>query len=119
MKIRNGLIDFYRFIFALIIVSYHSHHLYERALGEIPFIGGDSAVEFFFILSGFFLMKKASQNSSDIVNTTWNEIFKKVKMLYPAFLISYGVALVIQISSGERFNAVLASIGELLLLTGA
>ena len=35
MKQRNGLIDFYRFIFSLIIVIHHAMWLDGRCIGEI------------------------------------------------------------------------------------
>ena len=91
---RNGLIDFYRFIFALIIVIHHAMWLDGRYVGDIEnkvfFRGGYSAVEFFFILSGYLLSKKAYDNQMNdkIGELTWNEITKRVKALYPSFIIS-------------------------------
>lgn len=48
-KARNGLIDFYRFFFSLVVVKNHSLFIVSS-----PYFGpGRACVEFFFILSGF------------------------------------------------------------------
>ncbi|MDY3793055.1 MAG: acyltransferase family protein [Oscillospiraceae bacterium] len=124
---RNGLIDFYRFIFALIIVIHHAMWLDGRYVGDIEnkvfFRGGYSAVEFFFILSGFLLSKKAYDNQMDdrIGEKTWNEIFKRIKTMYPAFIIAYVIAFSLKyyFNGGNLFGMISSSVGELTLLLGA
>ena len=58
---RNGLIDFYRFIFSLVIVFHHAMWLdgVVDISTQVVFLGGYSAVEFLFIVSGLFLAKKS------------------------------------------------------------
>lgn len=53
IKVKNSLIELFRFLFALWVLYYHSFVPYK---GEM-FGQGYLAVEFFFVLSGFFLMR--------------------------------------------------------------
>lgn len=48
---RNGELDFLRFLFSVIVFSFHLD------CSPISFKGGYLGVEFFFVCSGFFLMK--------------------------------------------------------------
>ena len=63
-KKRNGTIDFWRFIFAAGIVMYHARPLFGRDLFVCGYIG----VEFFFIVSGCLLMKKADERRMQAEN---------------------------------------------------
>ena len=56
---RNGTIDFFRFVFAAGIVFYHARPLIQQELFVCGYIG----VEFFFLVSGYLLMKKAREAS--------------------------------------------------------
>ena len=53
-KKRNGKIDLLRFLFAVIVLIYHSRYVVgdEKSL----FLGGSFAVEFFFLVSGYLMM---------------------------------------------------------------
>ncbi len=54
---RNGEIDFFKFIFAMIILLYHGRILGSAAIGDqVLFMNGYLSVEFFFMLSGFFFI---------------------------------------------------------------
>lgn len=53
MKKRNSLIELYRFLFSMIIVKYHGFFPYQGAY----FGPGRICVEFFFVLSGWFMLK--------------------------------------------------------------
>lgn len=59
--IRNNAFDFYRFLFAVIIFILHfwGYGNFESRNGR--FQGGYLAVEFFFMLSGFIMMEKMSE----------------------------------------------------------
>ena len=59
---RNGFIELCRFILALCVVSHHT--IFYQEHGHIPFFGGYIAVEFFFILTGFFLFKSAKSGGA-------------------------------------------------------
>ena len=52
-KAKNSLLELFRFLFALWVLYYHSFVPFK---GEL-FGQGYLAVEFFFVLSGFFLMR--------------------------------------------------------------
>lgn len=56
---KNGLIELMRFLFALWVLYYHSYVPYKSGL----FSDGFLAVEFFFVLSGFFLMRSIDKYS--------------------------------------------------------
>lgn len=62
MKGRNGTIDFFKFLFTIIIVFYHLDNLIDNPADRITKCGY-IAVEFFFIVSGYLLMKKADKVS--------------------------------------------------------
>lgn len=53
MKKRNSLIEFYRFFFAMNVVKNHGYFPYQGSY----FTPGRISVEFFFVLSGWFLFK--------------------------------------------------------------
>ncbi len=56
-KEKNSLVEVLRFLFALWVLYYHDYVPYKGAF----FAQGYLAVEFFFVLSGFFLMKSIDQ----------------------------------------------------------
>ena len=122
---RNGLIDFYRFIFSLVIVFHHAMWLdgVVDISTQVVFLGGYSAVEFFFIVSGLFLAKKAysCQESNEVGKRTWHEIINRIKTLYPAFLVAFIISFGLKhhFSGGNIFEMLTSSIGELMLLLGA
>jgi len=80
---KNGLIDLYRFIFVFVVVLLHSGFGFSRGYG---------AVEFFFILAGFFLAVKMSKNSL----CAGEYFLSRLKRLYPAFFVSLCLAFVIR-----------------------
>lgn len=56
---KNGLIELMRFLFSLWVLYYHSYVPYKSGI----FADGFLAVEFFFVLSGFFLMRSIDKYS--------------------------------------------------------
>lgn len=62
---RNGTIDFLKFIFSIGIILYHSEQFYSKNI----FFCGYIAVEFYFIVSGFLLMKEADR----LINSSTNK----------------------------------------------
>lgn len=84
---RNGTIDFFRFIFAVGIVMYHARPLFQKELFVCGYIG----VEFFFMVSGFLLMKKADaagrrQKAGDVFEENLSVICHKCKNILPFFV---------------------------------
>lgn len=57
---RNGIIDIYRMIMAIIIMIFHSYHLF--AIKDYPFLYGRIYVEAFFALSGYFAVHYFEKN---------------------------------------------------------
>ena len=55
--LRNSLLELYRFLFAMWVVWYHGYFLFSNQF----FNHGYMAVEFFFILSGFYLLKNLNK----------------------------------------------------------
>ena len=95
VKKRNGAIDFWRFVFAAILVIFHSCML-DIALihpGEeyiFPFQLGSLAVEFFLLTSGFLFAKSMNKKRDNDVfswKNTWTFMKGKVMSFYPAYLI--------------------------------
>lgn len=90
-KERNYFIDFMKFIFSFIIVAYHSW----------PFIGfnkpslfkfGCVAVEFYFIVTGYLMMKSIETKGNKKTNlgiSTFEFIKNKLKPVFPYILISF------------------------------
>ena len=86
MKMKNNIIEFYRFIFILCICIMHFLTNYYGTLEIKYFGGGYLPVEFFFILSGFLLTLKTS-NVKEI--ELYNFIIQKIKRFYPIYLNAF------------------------------
>ena len=101
---KNSSIEFYRFLFALIISVSHFVHRCEKSTMKIG--GGYLTVEFFFVLSGFFLMHKYYREqekktqmglSVDTKQTKGEEaaeaalgfLKSKLARLYPHYIFSF------------------------------
>ena len=99
---RVGEMEFLRFIFSIIIIFHHSRNFIgnETAL----FLNGSFAVEFFFILSGFLMMKsvgKMSEQPGNLGAETFSFIKKKYLSLYPDVIISWIIGAVATIVIGQ------------------
>lgn len=88
---RNTAIDFLRVVFAVVILLYHSSHLYETNNKPV-FQGGYLAVEFFFILSGAFMAKAALAGGGGIGNDTYFFMKKKISAIFPVYCTAFCVA---------------------------
>lgn len=95
---RNSLIELYRFLFALWVIYYHGFFIFKNQY----FNHGYIAVEFFFILSGFYLIK-AIDKYRDIPLTT--ALFKftarRIRSLGAPFYISLIFVVWYMILDGE------------------
>lgn len=94
---RNGAVDFWKFIFSLIIICFHTFH-YESLNGMQPFKGGNSAVEFFFLVSGFLMAQSASKvtcTKESIGRETARFMSRKIKGLYPEFAVAWIMAFLV------------------------
>jgi len=92
--VRNGKIEFWRFIFSVIIVIHHSRALLGDA--NCMFLGGSLAVEFFFLVSGYLMMASIAKKKDPPValgSETLEFIGRKMKGLLPELIVAYIVAL--------------------------
>lgn len=62
-KQRNNLVELARFLFSLLAIGYHVQMTWAGG-GVQFFAGGALAVEFFFLISGFFFAKSVEKVSS-------------------------------------------------------
>ncbi len=93
---RNGEIDILRFIFAFFIFLHHfGFCAYYTQIAKNGWLG----VEFFFLLTGYFLArtaKKIVQNAAEIqiANQTWKYICNKIKTFYPYYFLALVVKII-------------------------
>lgn len=96
MSKRNGMVDLFKFIFAVVIAIFHGGtNLWYGAKGEYPMSGGAIGVEFFFIVSGYLMVSSESRRSEtrlSLHDDTFSFIKGKVKSLCPGFFISWALA---------------------------
>ena len=97
MKGRNGTIDFFKFLFTIIIVFYHLDNLIDNPADRITKCGY-IAVEFFFIVSGYLLMKKADKVScanggGSVFKENLQMIKHKWLSFFPFLLLSIVMAI--------------------------
>ena len=128
MNDRNNEIDFFRFVFAILVMGSHAYAL----LGWNHCLSGAIGVEFFFVVSGYFfarsLKKTASTQGAASLQTIGSDsvrfIFRKIGTFYPYFLFSFVIAFIVnQITPGNQllliFKNGIRSIWELLLMQTA
>ena len=95
---RNGEIDFLRFVFCIIIVIHHYNALWDFGL----FYRGYIAVEFFFLLSGYYMASHAKEvlkkhnGKLEVGKETWVFIIRKVKSFYRYYLVAILLQIVIR-----------------------
>ncbi len=90
----NGAIDFWKFIFCLIILVFHIGEAFGE--GKYPFYLGKYAVEFFFVISGYLMCVSASRSEAPVDGSLGREtlgfVLHKVKAILPAYLLAFLVA---------------------------
>lgn len=90
LKSKNGFIELMRFICAINVLLFHSLFAYNSVLFNNGWIG----VEYFFILTGFFLTKKADETNNQVQytsigNDTINVLYKKFIRVFPTQFVSF------------------------------
>ena len=77
-KVRNGQLDFFKFVFAIVILLFHGRILGDAAsVDKLLFENGAIAVEFFFIVSGFFFVPSVERFfSKNSELKKYNSVFK-------------------------------------------
>ena len=95
---RNGIISLWKFLFAIVIAFFHCSQFYQDIKNPF-FPGGYIAVEFFFIVSGFFFAASALKkrySKKTIGTDTLKFIYKKICSFIPYILIAYIFSLIVQ-----------------------
>ena len=102
MSKRNGKIELLRFVFFVGVLLFHlNKDLYSSKLffGEYLsfFSHGYIAVEFFFVLSGFFMAKSAMKSGSNgsIGSETVVFMKKKILSILPAHIICFAITFIL------------------------
>lgn len=106
-SVRNGSIDFWKFIFSVMIAHFHSSNMTD--IKNIPFIGAGPAVEFFFLVSGFLMaqsLSKYPRNSLLIGRESRNYMLHKIYGLCPEVFIAWGIGFVVQHIAKKNVTAV-------------
>ena len=105
-SVRNGAIDFWKFIFAVMIAHFHSNNMTD--VKNIPFIGAGPAVEFFFLVSGFLMAQSLSKypKSTLIGRDTRNYLIHKIRGLCPEIFVAWGIGFVVQHIAKKNVTAV-------------
>lgn len=93
MEKKNRAMELYRFIGAVMILCYHCYWFAFREEGK-QFVGFYLFVEFYFILSGFLMMRSirghvTEEQRLDPAGTTWLYIRRRLSQFYPHHLLSW------------------------------
>lgn len=95
-KKRNSLIELYRFIFSMNVVKNHGYFPYQGKL----FSPGRISVEFFYVLSGFLLVKSIDKYNN-------HSYFKGLFLFVRDKLFSMGIPLLIGLIFGACYRVVI------------
>lgn len=116
-KKHNGIISFWKFIFSIVILLFHFFQKHNSNY----FLTGYLGVEFFFLVSGYFMahdaLKNCDTNENRIGYMTWQYIYCKVKYLFPYVLIAFFISMLLK-STYRSFHIFqyIRSIWNLLLI---
>ncbi len=100
---RNGAIDFWKFVFSVVILCFHS--LYFAGDETYIFVDGANMVEFFFLVSGFLMAAKLMKQKEDAMKqpvwkSTWQFLFHKIKSMCPEYYVAWAVSFLIKHMAG-------------------
>lgn len=89
MKNKNNIVELMRFLFSILVVGYHVQMSINNSENSF-FENGAVAVEFFFLISGYFMARSIEKLCSDenvkIGKATIQFMTKKVRGLYQYIL---------------------------------
>lgn len=118
---RNGMLDFMKFLFALVVVLLHSRNIANT--GEKTLFGaGYLGVEFFFIVSGLFMAASTLKlGRENLGKDTFNFMKRKICGLMPNVYVAWIIAFVIEHTGEFQIKTVLKdfarSVWELCMVT--
>lgn len=139
-KRKNGKIELIRFIFTMFIVFYHCQRHYLKGVlyaGHFTFFArGYIGVEFFFLVTGFFMARTAYKYGSKLPQTAGDEpgaasglgretasfVWRKMKAILPYHFSAFGIILAVTAiyerqSAGEVIKTIFNSVPGLLLFS--
>ena len=90
-KKKNGEIELFRLVFCLAVMCTHLSSFFKMGL----FQRGAFAVEFFFLVSGFFMAKSAEHAQSVSFDDTISFLVRKVKGFFPYYVVAVIIHLVV------------------------
>ena len=107
-KPRNNIIELGRFVYSLLVVGYHIQLSYDEDNETLdPFDDGALAVEYYFVLSGYFLARSLEKLNLDEKTSFFMKYFNfmknKVKSLLNVHIIAI-IAVIIIIASCDSKN---------------
>lgn len=92
---KNGIVSLWKFLFSIVIVFFHTNLFYLNLKNPF-FKGGYIAVEFFFIVSGYFFARRTlneEYNEDQIGKDTIKFISKKISLFASYLLVAYLIIL--------------------------
>lgn len=118
----NYQIDFLKLVFMIVIVGLHSEVILNK---RIIWLSGVLGVEFFFIVSGYLMALSAERRITyaernkqklNVGKETFQFVFHKYKIIFPALLISIILCVSIRYHFGDKnlYSNLIFSIWELL-----
>lgn len=114
---KNLSIEFWRFIFIILIACLHWSNYY---FGNVPrFEAAYAGTEFFFIVSGYLLCKKYCEGQQKI--TAWQYTLMRIKKIYYYYICAFALLFIynmLESRAGISFfiNELLKSIWEIFML---
>lgn len=84
-------IELIRFVAAIVVMLYHFFTIYVAGNGLVPF--AYIFVEFFFLLSGFFMMKHIAERTDSMNPAAY--VLHKAASFYPIFIIAFALQFVL------------------------
>ena len=109
---RNGEIEFFRFLFCLIVFVFHVN--LDNTSKTVFCQNGQLGVEFFFIISGYFLSREIMESSYSQKESAGFNSFQYVKRRYisifPFHLVAFAAGLIIRLFNDYS----IAKIGDFL-----
>ena len=97
-KPRNNIVELGRFIYSLLVLGYHVQFSYKDDKVD-PFENGALAVEYYFLLSGYFLARSLEKLAKDDKNSFFKKYFyfmkNKVTALLNVHILSIVVVIII------------------------
>ena len=120
----NPQIDIAKFLFSIIIILYHSNKLVSLDFHLFQY--GYTAVEFFFMITGYLMVCSSKKFDPTIPGkSTVTFTINKIKSFYLYFLISFAVAFIVRnlsfyidktLTWEKLFDNTILSINEIFLL---